>query len=108
MRQRRSWWSVIFIILLTIAAGYVVWPSAPDIKIKNYHKELKIHKGLDLAGGTHLVYEADTGNLSGKDQSQAMTSLKNVIDRRINSLGVSEPVIQTGKIGDKNTLIVEL
>lgn len=108
MFRRKAWRSLIFILLLTAAAAYVVWPTAPDIKIKNYTKELKIHKGLDLAGGTHLVYEADTAQLPEQDRAQAMVSLQNVIDRRINSLGVSEPVIQTGKIGDKDTLIVEL
>lgn len=96
------------IILITFGAGYIVWPSAPDIKIKNYHKELKIHKGLDLAGGTHLVYEADMSKVEEKDRDQAMVSLRNVIDRRINSLGVAEPAIQTGKIANKDTLIVEL
>lgn len=106
--RRRNWWTLIFILIVTALAGYVVWPSAPDIKIKNYSKELKIHKGLDLAGGSHLLYEADTSGVDPKEQGASMTSLKNVIDRRINSLGVSEPLIQTGKIGDKNTLIVEL
>jgi preprotein translocase subunit SecD len=108
MRHRKSWTSLIFIILISLLAGYIVWPSAPDIKIGSYFKELKIHKGLDLAGGTHLVYEADTSKLSAKDRSQAMTSLHDVIDRRINSLGVSEPTIQTGKVDNKDTLIVEL
>lgn len=106
--RRRNWWGLITVLIVTALAGYVVWPSAPDIKIGNYFKELKIHKGLDLAGGTHLAYEADTSELKGQDANQAMSSLKNVIDRRVNSLGVAEPVIQTGKIGDKHTLIVEL
>lgn len=108
MYRRKYWRGLIFILLVTAAALYIVWPSAPDINIKNYHKELKIHKGLDLAGGTHLVYEADTSKLAASDRTQAMSSLKNVIDRRINSLGVAEPVIQTGKIGSQDTLLVEL
>jgi preprotein translocase subunit SecD len=106
--RRRNWWTLVFIVVVTALAGYVVWPSAPDIHIKNYSKELKIHKGLDLAGGSHLLYEADTSGVDAKEVGSSMISLKNVIDRRINSLGVSEPLIQTGKIGDKNTLIVEL
>lgn len=105
---RRPWRMLLFILILTGLAGYVVWPTAPDLKINSYSKELKIHKGLDLAGGTHLVYEADTTSLGDKDKASAMISLKNVIDRRINSLGVAEPVIQTGRIADKQTLIVEL
>ena len=108
MRRKRINWKLIVIVLIVLFAGYVTWPTAPDISIKSYHKELKIHEGLDLAGGTHLVYEADTKNLAPKDKAEAMVSLKNVIERRINSLGVSEPVIQTGKIGDKDTVVVEL
>ncbi len=108
MLRKRNIRTLLYIIMITIVAGVIVWPSGPDIKIGSYFKELKIHKGLDLAGGTHLVYEADTGNLDEKDKAQAMTSLKNVIDGRINTLGVSEPTIQTGKIGNKDTLIVEL
>lgn len=106
--RKQLWWNLIFILLVTVGALYVVWPSAPDLKIGSFTKELKIHKGLDLAGGTHLVYEAKTEGLNEKDINSAMTSLKNVIDRRVNTLGVAEPVIQTGRVGDKHTLIVEL
>jgi preprotein translocase subunit SecD len=51
--------------------------------------------GLDLKGGTHLVYSAD---LSQKDPSltdaQAMASVQATIERRINAFGVTEPLIQ--------------
>lgn len=84
------------------------WPSGPDIKIGKYFKELKIHEGLDLQGGTHLVYELDTSKIEEKNKSAATQAVINVIDRRINGLGVSEPVIQSVKIGDKSGVIVEL
>lgn len=108
MMRKMPWSSLVTVLVITLIAGYIVWPTAPDIKLGNYTKELKIHKGLDLAGGTHLVYEADTASLPESDRGAAMNSLQRVIDGRINALGVSEPVIQTGKIGDKDTLIVEL
>jgi len=51
--------------------------------------------GLDLKGGTHLVYEAD---LSQKDPSQsdddAMEGVLGKIERRVNAYGVTEPIIQ--------------
>lgn len=68
--------------------------------------------GLDLNGGTHLVYKADTSKIAASEVGDSMQSLRNVIEARINSLGVSEPIVQTEKstIGGQevNKLIVEL
>lgn len=84
------------------------WPTGPNISIGKFYKEIKVHEGLDLQGGTHLVYELDTSKIDQKNLQSASQSVVNVIDRRINGLGVSEPVIQTAKIGDKQTVIIEL
>ena len=65
------------------------------------------HLGLDLQGGTHLVYEADTSSVVGGEKD-AMDSLRDVIERRVNLYGVSEPVVQTEKSGDSHRLVVEL
>ena len=53
--------------------------------------------GLDLVGGTELVYRADTSRV--EDVSGAMESLKEVIERRVNIFGVSEPLVQTESAG---------
>ena len=86
----------------------MTWPSSPDLKIGNYFKELKIREGLDLQGGTHLVYELDTSKVETKDIDSANQSVINVIERRVNALGVSEPIVQPAKLGDKSSVIVEL
>ncbi|MCL5794823.1 MAG: protein translocase subunit SecD [Patescibacteria group bacterium] len=106
--RKKVWIAFFIIIAIAILAGVVDWPTGPDIKIGNYQKELKIHEGLDLQGGSHLVYELDTSKVDQKDRSQANQSVIDVIDRRVNSLGVSEPVIQSAKLGDKDSVIVEL
>ncbi len=70
--------------------------------------------GLDLAGGTHLVYKADTSRLDSGDVKSSMEALRDVIERRVNIFGVSEPLVQVeagGVLGNKETeqkLIVEL
>ena len=69
--------------------------------------------GLDLSGGTHLVYDTDTSKLTSATQiSESLTALQNVIERRVNSFGVSEPVVQIeqgGALGGgARRLIVEL
>jgi len=106
---RRNLW-IIFgvIILITVLAGLVDWPTGPDLSLGSFQRQLKIHEGLDLQGGVHLVYELDESNIDQKDKASAVQSVINVIDRRINALGVSEPVVQSAKVGDKDAVILEL
>ena len=106
--RRNIWIWFGIIIIITVLAGLIDWPTGPNISIGKYSKELKIHEGLDLQGGAHLVFELDTSKLGEKDVSSATSSVINVIDRRINALGVAEPVIQSAKIGNKESVIVEL
>ncbi len=53
--------------------------------------------GLDLVGGTELVYRVDTSEIT--DVNGAMATLKEVIERRVNIFGVSEPLVQTESSG---------
>ncbi len=61
--------------------------------------------GLDLRGGIHMVYQADFSDIEPGKEGEAIDGAVAVIERRINILGVSEPVIQ--KQGD-DRIIVEL
>ncbi|HCC05028.1 TPA: protein translocase subunit SecD [Patescibacteria group bacterium] len=70
--------------------------------------------GLDLVGGSHLVYEADTSEVDSANVNEAMSALRDVIEQRVNVFGVSEPLVQVEKASvlsesDKTErLIVEL
>lgn len=68
--------------------------------------------GLDLSGGTHLVFRADTSELPDAEAGEAMRALADVVERRINVFGVSEPIVQVEKGGvigaPEYRLIVEL
>lgn len=106
MAKYRFW--AVVIIAIAVAVGYFVWSSqSPD-------SSRRFKLGLDLSGGTHLVYRADTSQISSGDISSAMQSLRDVIERRVNLFGVSEPIIQIeegGVFGAGNRdqrLIVEL
>lgn len=95
-----------------------LWANLPSqIKIKSWvwnrptfpNRDLNLKLGLDLQGGVHLAYQADVSKISNSsDQSSAVESTKANIERRINSLGVSEPVIQTSKVGNDYRILVEL
>lgn len=68
--------------------------------------------GLDLSGGTHLVYKADVSLVGATEVKDSMSSLRDVIERRVNVFGVSEPSIQVQDGGFSNQgeqrLIVDL
>ena len=61
--------------------------------------------GLDLQGGTHLVYRADFSSLEPGTEAEALDGAIAVIEKRVNVLGVTEPVIQ--QLGE-DRIVVEL
>jgi len=83
---------LILIVLIAIAAG-----------VFDYQPERVFRLGLDLQGGTQLLYKADLSQI--KDTSQAMQGVRDVIERRVNLFGVAEPIVQ---ISGKDRLLVEL
>lgn len=91
-------------------AGVVVLRPRIDFYIggKRVFRDLELKLGLDLQGGTHLVYQADTSGVPAGNVDEAIRATRDNIDRRINLLGVAESVIQTSQVGSLHRLIVEL
>lgn len=73
-----------------------------------FSRDLEIKKGIDLAGGTHLVFQAEMTTIASENRQAAIDAAKDNIEKRVNLFGVAEPVIQTSKVGDDYRLIVEL
>src|SRR3990170_810232 len=73
-----------------------------------FRRDLDFHLGLDLQGGTHLVYQADFSQVSSADKDSAIKATRENIERRVNFLGVSESLVQTSQVGSDYRLIVEL
>lgn len=107
----------LIIIALGAFLGFFVYKSEFKLN-KNFGAEnhfIQNHQfklGLDLSGGTHLVYKADVSAVEPKEVSNAMNSLRDVIERRVNLFGVSEPVVQVEEGGivakGEQKLIVDL
>src|SRR3989344_8152164 len=95
----------IFFLLLGIGLGFFVYAGTTVFPFRF---------GLDLAGGTHLVYKADVSRVASSEVKSSMESLRDVIERRVNLFGVSEPNVQTEVRGGfftdtaEHRLIVEL
>lgn len=64
----------------------------------------EIKFGLDLSGGVYVVMEAQT-NQTGEELKKLMTQTQAVIEKRVNQLGLSEPVVT---IEGQNRIRVEL
>lgn len=97
------------ILLLAAAALWIDLPQGSKINLTKigikYNQPFKIHLGLDLQGGSHLVYQADFSNVSQADRADALNSIRDTIERRVNSFGVSEPLVQ---VSGADRIIVEL
>jgi len=117
-KKKKIYLTVFFIFLLAFLAANLDYPIYFDrgIDFFNSKYNLKLPRfpkvpfklGLDLQGGSHLLYEADLSQIDPKDQKEAMEGLRDVIERRVNLFGVSEPVIQVEERGNSHRLIVEL
>lgn len=68
--------------------------------------------GLDLSGGSHLVYDADLSEIEEANILDSMDALRDVIEQRVNAFGVAEPNVftQTSSISgeEKHRLVVQL
>ena len=92
-----------FIVVLSLAA---FWLSLPSNVLNPFgiKDNVYAHEGLDLQGGLQVLLEADPP--AGQDvDSDTLNGTRNTIERRINSLGVSEPLIQTR---GNDQIVVEL
>lgn len=103
--------SVVLLFFTALIGIFVYYSQLPANQGSWFYRPFKL--GLDLSGGSHLVFQADTSKLaSGSDVRDAMSSLRDVIERRVNIFGVSEPLIQTEEAGIgaevKHRLIVDL
>lgn len=104
MAQRR----VIALIVLLIGAAIAYFVYSGEASGSRPFK-----LGLDLSGGTQLVYHADLSQIPAGDAADSMAALRDTIERRVNLFGVAEPIVQTQHAGTlagspEERLLVEL
>jgi preprotein translocase subunit SecD len=99
--RRRENILFLFVIILTVLALCIVLPVNSGVLAKK-----NFQLGLDLKGGSYLLYEAD---MTKKDQTQTdaqvMKAVQTKIERRVNAYGVTEPIIQ---LQGSNRILVQL
>ncbi len=93
--------TVLTLIVLALGDGiaFFVYKTEPRLNKnfetqKAFFKKFPFRLGLDLSGGSHLIYKADVSALSPDQVDGSMNALRDIIERRVNLFGVSEPVVQ--------------
>lgn len=102
MRQR-TYISLALILLLAVLCGWLALTN-PVIQIGSLRKDVRPHLGLDLQGGLRVLLQADVppGTVIDAD---SIRIAKEIIEKRVNALGVVEPLIQ---IQGNTRIVVEL
>jgi len=123
MKTKTLYFYFFFLLILGIIAAVFSFPqefnkgirafnSLPLVKDFKYKIPLlpnfEFKLGLDLQGGIRLLYQADVSKIEPKERDEAMTGLRDVIERRINLFGVKEPVVRAVKAGESFRLSVEI
>ena len=112
----------ILIVFLVLVATYISLPpkfslfgkdvSRPNLNIKignfTLQRNFDLRLGLDLAGGSQLIFQADMSKVPADKQSTALNGVKGIIENRVNLFGISEPNVQTSVFEGKSRIIVEL
>jgi protein-export membrane protein SecD len=111
-------WGIVGILALLLIAGFFDAPTYFNRGISKVNEvthfglplipERDFRLGLDLQGGAHLVYQADVSGIEGDERGLSVEGVRDVIERRVNGIGVGEPIVQTNKVGEDYRIIVEL
>ncbi len=107
--KAKSWWILSLIVVFVIMIGLTVAGDSYNNFVKNLAFKTNsvvvlplVHAipfslGLDLQGGSYLVYQANVSNIPKGERASALSSARDVIERRVNAFGVSEPVVTVNR-----------
>ena len=104
MKNRRLGLLLALIVGLSVASGVFAYQPL----WKSLSSALPWKLGLDLAGGSFLTYEIDLSKVAAADQDSVVQGLRDVIERRVNLFGVSEPRVYTETAGVNRRLCASL
>ncbi len=107
----------VLIVLFALVAASYAYPSPANRLIDGLnhafgfsigHIQKGFVLGLDLQGGTRLEYEADVTKVPPGDQRVALDGVRDVVERRVNAMGVAEPLVTTAQVGTTWRVSAEL
>lgn len=94
---------MIFILALF---GFALWSVVPLDRDVLGREGLRL--GLDLAGGSYLVYQGNLTEVEPSSRDEIMEGVKGVVERRINALGITEPIVEIQKHEGQYNIVIQL
>lgn len=94
---------MIFILALF---GFALWSVVPLDRDVLGREGLRL--GLDLAGGSYLVYQGNLTEVEPGSRDEIMEGVKGVVERRINALGITEPIVEIQKHEGQYNIVIQL
>jgi len=101
--RSRNVYLLIFILALF---GFALWSIVP--LDRNVFGREGLRLGLDLAGGSYLVYQANVSDIEPDNRDEIMEGVKGVIERRINALGITESTVQIQKHEGEHSIVIQI
>lgn len=111
-------WGITGILALLVVTSFYVAPTYANRGIDAINNtvalglprfpETGFKLGLDLQGGASLIYKADVSAIDDSEKAAAVEGVRDVVERRVNAIGVGEPSVRTAKVGGDYRINVEL
>jgi preprotein translocase subunit SecD len=89
MSRRNNLWLIITVVL-AVVAGFVALTSSDRLPVLD--RDIRVRYGLDLSGGSQVLLQAV--DCTGADIAARLDNARQIIENRVNGLGVSEPLVQ--------------
>src|SRR4030067_1088716 len=89
----RTYRLLILIASILLVAVYIDLPESPGIHFAGINRDFTTRLGLDLVGGVQALLEADVPSTQTIDPNDMSVAVQ-IVDNRVNALGVSEAVVQ--------------
>jgi len=97
----------IYVLILILALfGVSLWSITPLDRSVAGREGLRL--GLDLAGGSYLIYQADVTDIEPADRAETMRGVKEIIENRVDALGIAESIVQVKTYEGEYSIAIQL
>lgn len=118
-KHQKRFWLILVLVILSLVVNMPATLNIGNLKLSRpvidfkigqsqFQRDLNLKYGLDLSGGTAVTLLAKMDSIPLAERADALSSVKEVIARRVDLFGVSEPAIRTQQSGSQYQVVVEL
>jgi preprotein translocase subunit SecD len=98
--------TIYLLILILALFGVALWSITPLNRTVGSRQGLRL--GLDLAGGSYLIYQADLRDVAPAERAETMRGVKEIIENRVDALGIAESIVQVKSYEGEYSIAIQL